>query len=132
MQFVDISYKKIEVEQFDPRTEEVSFRVIVNSAGKEKAFVKRCKIIEPAILTKEVISEIRNKAKKADSGISFVEDEGPLAGTVVVRTSNDIEELEEKMTRFFSSICERARSAKLGRLSYYEIEKSIKGMSLVF
>jgi hypothetical protein len=131
MRTVNINFKKIEVTNFMSREGVVDFRVIVNTGGDtDKALMKSCVIDNPDQLTKEVISEIRQKAKAmGSSGLVREIGDGPLGGVVILRVQNDEEELAEKMARFFGSVRERIRSAKLARLSYFDMERKVKGMS---
>jgi len=132
MKTVNIQFKKIEVTNFMSREGVVDFRVIVNTGGEaDKALVKSCVIDNPEQLTKEIISEIRQKAKALGSGGLVREiGDGPLGGVVILRVQNDEEELSEKIARFFASVRERIRSSKMARLSYFDMERKIKGMSV--
>ena len=129
MKPIDIKFKSIEVTGFDPRTETVELRITIND-GKDKALVRSCKIEEPLRQAEGFISEIRTKIKEANKEVCL--DTDPLAGIVMVRVLHDEEELLEKMSRFLASIKERMRSARLGKLSYMDIEKKVRGAKTEF
>lgn len=129
MKAVDLKFKSIEVTQFEPKTETVELRIIIND-GSDKALVKREKIEDPIKQAEAFISEIRTKIKKAHS--EKVLDDDPLAGIVMVRMMYDEEELLEKMSRFLANIKERIRTARMNKLSYMDIEKKVRGAKLSF
>jgi len=129
MKPVDLKFKSIEVTTFDPRSETVGLRIIIND-GKDKALVKTGKIEDPLRQAEGFISEIRTKIKDANKELCL--DTDPLAGIIMVRVMPDEEELLEKMSRFLASIKERMRSARTGKLSYLEIEKKIRGAKATF
>jgi hypothetical protein len=127
MKPVDLVFKKVDIVNFIPQNDLVSVRILFND-GKEKALVKQCTIDNPGAQIVAWLSEIRQKEKEAHK--VFTLDDSPLAGTVVIRCKQDEEEMMEKMARFLQSVKERIRSGKLARLSYYDLEKKIKGMTL--
>ena len=129
MKTVDITFKKAEVTNFQPREGTVEFRVVFND-GKDKAVQRNCVIADPDVLAKDVLSEIRKKEKEMHRTLNL--DDDPLASTVLIRIKGDEESIEETLTKFLSSIRERIKSAKLSRVSYYDMERKVKGFSVNF
>lgn len=125
MKAVDVVLKRAEVLKFDARTGAVEFRIVIND-GKDKA-IQRSQIIEDSeALAKNVFQEIRTKMKELHKS-SSLEDE-PLATITLVRISGDEEVLIERLTKFFGSIREKMKNAKMKKMSYYDIERSITGL----
>lgn len=125
MKAVDVVLKRAEVLKFDARTGSVEFRIIIND-GKDKA-IQRSQIIEDSeALAKNVFQEIRTKMKELHKSSSL--DDEPLATVTMVRIQGDEEVLIERLTKFFGSIREKMKNAKMKKLSYYDIERSITGL----
>ncbi|MEK6849528.1 MAG: hypothetical protein AABY01_03075 [Nanoarchaeota archaeon] len=125
MKAVDVTLKRAEVLKFDARTGEVEFRIIIND-GKDKA-IQRSQIIEDSEqLAKDMFQEIRKKMKELHKSSSL--EDGPLETITMVRIQGDEEVLIERLTKFFGSIREKMKNAKMKKLSYYDIERSIGGL----
>ena len=125
MKAVDVVLKRAEVLKFDAKSGIVDFRIIVND-GKDKAIQRSQLIDDSEELSKEVFQEIRKKMKDLHRS-SSLEDE-PLATITMVRIQGDEEVLIERLTKFFGSIREKVRNAKMKRLSYYDTERAITGL----
>ena len=125
MHAVDVTFKRAEVTNFDARTGAVEFRIIVND-GKDKAIVRNQVIDNAGVLANEVFQEVRKKMKELHSSTSF--DDGPLAGVTMVRIKGDEEVLIERLSKFLASIREKMKNSASKRLSYYDLERQVKGL----
>ncbi len=76
------------------------------------------------------MQEVRQKLKSANSEKTF--DDDPLAGHVAIRFSKDEEELQHSLLKFYARAHDQIRSAKMSRLSYYEMERKIVGIKSIF
>lgn len=124
MKPVDILFKKIEIADYYSQLDQVKVRILFND-GKDKALEKQLTITSPAEHVSAWMAEIRQKIKDQHSTRSL--DDDPLAGAVTLRFSQETDLIEEKMARFLASANERIRSGKLAKLSYWDMEKKIKG-----
>ena len=127
MKPVDIVFKKIEVTDYYSQLDQVKVRILFND-GKDKALEKQVTIKDPARHVEEWLSEIRTKIK-AQHQSNSLDDDDPLAHTVVLRFKQETDVLSEKMARFLAQVNERIRSGKLAKLSYYDMEKKVKGVA---
>jgi hypothetical protein len=125
MKPVDVVLKQAEVMNFDPKTGIVEFRIVVND-GKDKAIVRSEKIDDCAELANDLFQDVRKKMKSIHKSISL--DDDPLASIVLVRIQGDEELLIERLSKFFASIKEKMRNANMRKLSYYDMERQIKGL----
>ena len=124
---VDITFKKIEVTDYYSQLDQVKVRIVFND-GKDKAIEKQLTITAPASHIASWLTEIKQKVKAQHSTLNL--DDDPLAGTIVLRFTQETDVLEEKMTRFLAQTKERIQSGKLAKLSYWDLEKKIKGIAL--
>ncbi|MBS3148552.1 hypothetical protein J4219_06700 [Candidatus Woesearchaeota archaeon] len=129
MKPVDITFKKIEVNDYYSQLDQVKIRILFND-GKDKALEKQLTIKTPELHVQEFLKEIRTKLKQQHSVTTL--DDDPLAATVVLRFTQETDIVEEKMTRFLSQVNERIRSGKLAKLSYWDMEKKVKGFAAQF
>lgn len=129
MKPVDVTFKKIEVNDYYSQLDQVKIRILFND-GKDKALEKQLTIKTPELHVQEFLKEIRTKLKQQHS-ISTLEDD-PLAATVVLRFTQETDVVEEKMSRFLAQVNERIRSGKLAKLSYWDMEKKVKGFAAQF
>lgn len=89
--------------------------------------MKQITITEPAKHVNEWMQEIRTKLKDAHKQNTL--EDHPLADVVLLRYKQEQDVLQEKMTKFLAQARERIRSGKLAKLSYYDMEKKIKGFT---
>ena len=130
MKTIDVSFKGAEILLFDARTGAGQMRIIIND-GKDKAMVKEERFDkDPQSWALSVMHEVRQKLKAANSERSLEDD--PLAGHVAVRFRKDEEELQQSLAKFYIKAHDQIRSAKMSKLSYYEMEKKIVGMKALF
>ena len=129
MKHVDVVFKKIEVTDYYCQLDQVKVRILFND-GKDKALEKQVTIKEPSRLVQEWLGEIRTKLKSQHETKSL--DDDPLAGAIVIRFKQEADVLEEKMARFLAQAHERIRSGKLAKLSYWDLEKKVKGFAIHF
>ena len=127
MKTVDLFFKKVEVTDYYSQLDEVKVRILFND-GTDKALIKQISIKEPQKQVREMLSEIRSKLK--DKHKNSDSDDDPLSGALIIRFKQDTDVLEEKMSRFLMQVKERIHSGKLAKLSYYDLEKKIKGVAL--
>jgi len=127
MKPIDVNFKKIEITDYYSQLDQVKVRILFND-GKDKAIEKQLTITEPTAHVTEWISEIRQKLKSSHS--EFTLDDHPLAGVTLLRFKQEEDILMERMAKFLAQAKERIRSAKLAKLSYYDMEKKIKGFAL--
>ena len=85
---------------------------------------------QPMELAQQMLTLIRKQAKGKRSSPSY--DDDPLAGIVTVKLHDDDDLVLEKLARFFSVVRERIHSSKLQRVSYYDMERRIRGLSVEF
>lgn len=129
MKPVDVTFKKIEVNDYYSQLDQVKIRILFND-GKDKALEKQLTIKTPELHVQEFLKEIRTKLKQQHS-VSTLDDD-PLAATVVLRFTQETDVVEEKMARFLAQVNERIRSGKLSKLSYWDMEKKVKGFAAQF
>lgn len=127
MKPVDITFKKIEITDYYSQLDQVKVRIVFND-GKDKAIEKQLTITAPGEHITAWLAEIKQKVKAQHSTLNL--DDEPLAGAVVLRFAQETDVLEEKMTRFLAQAKERIQSGKLAKLSYWDLEKKIKGIAL--
>ncbi len=126
MKTVDVVLKRVEITNFDARTGSVEFRLIIND-GKDKA-IQRSEVIDSAEeLAHELFQETRKKVKELHRNASL--DDGPLEGLTMVRIQGDEEVLIERLSKFFASVKEKMRNGKMKKLSYYDMERQVKGLT---
>ncbi|MBI4146113.1 hypothetical protein HY489_02130 [Candidatus Woesearchaeota archaeon] len=126
MKTVDVTFKKIEITDFYSQLDQVKVRILFND-GKDKALEKQVTIKEPATLVSAWLAEIRTKLKEQHKTSSL--DDSPLANAVVLRFAQEADVLEERMTRFLAQAREKIHSGKLAKLSYWDLDKKIKGFT---
>lgn len=126
MKPVDVVFKKVQVTGFDPRAETITFRVIIND-GKDKAVQRTEKLENCTELAQSIFMEVRQKMKLIHKSNAF--DEGPLTNVVMVRIAQDEEVVLERLAKFFASIKEKLRNAKLKKMSYFDMERQILGLT---
>lgn len=126
MKPVDVMLKRAEVLNFDGRTGVVEFRVIIND-GKDKAIQRSQAIEDCTALANDIFQEVRKKMKALHSTLNL--DDDPLASIVMVRIAGDEEVIIERLAKFFATVKEKMRNAKMKKLSYFDMERQIKGLS---
>ncbi len=124
MKAVDVNFKKIDVVDYYSQFDQVKVRILFDD-GKEKALVKQFAITDPSVHASELISEIRTKLKAVHQEKSL--DDSPLANVLLVRFKQEEDVLQERVAKFLAQVRERIRSGKLSKLSYYDMEKKVKG-----
>ena len=129
MKEVNVKLEQIEVKQFNPRTEKVQFSVLYND-GVERGFTQEVRVSNPEALAssmlKQIRSEVRSRAQPTD-------DDSPLAGIINVRIEYpDIEEIHDRVEKFFSKISNGIKNAKLERLSWIDMQHKIEGIKVLF
>lgn len=127
MKPIDVDFKKIEITDYYSQLDQVKVRILFND-GTDKAIEKQLTITEPGKHVQEWISEIRQNLKSSHS--EFTLDDHPLAGITLLRFKQEEDILMERMAKFLAQTKERIRSAKLAKLSYYDMEKKVKGFAL--
>jgi len=126
MKTVDVVFKKMEIVDYYSQLDQVKVRILFND-GKDKALEKQLTIKDPSAHIDEWMSEIRKKLKEQHKVFSLEDD--PLSAAVVLSFKQETDVLHDKMARFLAQANERIRSGKLAKLSYYDMEKKIKGFS---
>ena len=126
MKAVDVDFKKIDIVDYYSQLDQVKVRIVF-SDGKEKALVRQISITDPAQQASEMLAEIRTKLKEQHKVFSL--DDHPLAGALVLRFQQEEDVLYGKIAKFLAQARERIRSGKLAKMSYYDMEKKIKGFS---
>ncbi len=127
MKTVDVAFKKIEIMDYYSQLDQVQVRILFND-GTDKGLMKQLTITEPAKHVEEWMQEIRTKLKEAHKQNTL--EDHPLAGVVLLRYVQEQDVMQEKMTKFLAQARERIRSGRLAKLSYYDMEKKIKGFSM--
>ncbi|HLF54858.1 MAG TPA: hypothetical protein VI612_04005 [Candidatus Nanoarchaeia archaeon] len=126
MKTVDVAFKKIEIMDYYSQLDQVQVRILFND-GTDKGLMKQITITEPAKHVEEWMQEIRTKLKEAHKQNTL--EDHPLADVVLLRYKQEQDVLQEKMTKFLAQARERIRSGKMSKLSYYDMEKKIKGFT---
>lgn len=123
MKSVGVKFLSAEVCAYNARDEHVEIRLVLND-GKYKALNKQLHIENPSEQAQEIITEIRDKLKKAhSSGQSY--DDDPLSGVVHIKWLQDEELVHERLTKFLASLHERIRNSKRKQMSYYDMERQM-------
>ena len=125
MKPVDVVFKRAEVTGYDARESAVALRIIIND-GKDKALQRTEKIDDCGDLAESIFFEVRQKLKMIHKSGTL--DDSPLANVVMVRIAQDEEVVLERLARFFATIKEKIRNAKLKHFSYMEMERQIIGL----
>ena len=125
MKSVEITFKKITVADYYPQLDQVKIHIHF-SDGADKAIEKQIKITEPAKHVQEWLAEIRTKVKQRHQEMTL--EDHPLAGTIVLNFKQDVDVLEEKMSRFLAQVKERIHAGKMSKLSYYDMEKKMRSL----
>ena len=125
MKPIELTFKKIEVMEYFSQLDQVKIRVLFND-GTDKAIEKQLTITNPQKHIAEWLAEIRTKVKQKHQEHTL--DDHPLAGTVVLNFKQETDVLEEKMARFLAQTKERIHAGKMAKLSYYDMEKKIRGV----
>ena len=129
MKQVPFALVNLTIMKFIPQTGEATVRLVVND-GTMKQMLKTCKLDNPESLATELVQEARSRIKAAHQERSL--DTNPLAGIVVLKLTQDEEEVLEKTTRFLAQARERARAAKSKRVSWGDVEKQITGLKMEY
>src|SRR3989338_7926795 len=109
MKPIELTFKKIEVMEYFSQLNQVKIRVVFND-GTDKAIEKQLEITNPGTHITEWLAEIRTKVKQKHQEHTL--DDHPLAGTVMLKFTQETDVIEEKMAK----------------LSYYDMEKKIRGI----
>lgn len=125
MKPIELTFKKIEVIEYFSQLNQVRIRVVF-SDGADKAIEKQLEITNPGKHIAEWLAEIRTKVKQKHQEPTL--DDHPLAGTVMLKFTQETDVLEEKMARFLAQVKERIHAGKMAKLSYYDMEKKIRGI----
>ncbi|HLC33058.1 MAG TPA: hypothetical protein VJJ82_04480 [Candidatus Nanoarchaeia archaeon] len=124
MKPIELTFKKIEVLEYYAQLEQVKVRVLFND-GSDKGIEKQLTITDSGKHIAEWMAEIRTKVKQKHQEKTL--DDHPLAGAVVLNFTQETDVIEEKMARFLAQVKERIHAGKMARLSYYDMEKKIRG-----
>jgi len=125
MKPIELTFKKIEVMEYFSQLNQVKIRVVFND-GTDKAIEKQLEITNPGTHIAEWLAEIRTKVKQKHQEHTL--DDHPLAGTVMLKFTQETDVIEEKMARFLAQVKERIHAGKMAKLSYYDMEKKIRGI----
>lgn len=129
---VPLTFKKMEIVDYDPQLDLVKVRILFHDgrAGKDKAFVKQIKIEDPAAHIAGWAKELRSLLREQHAKVAL--DDHPLAGHVVFTYTQEEDKVFERMTKFLMHMRERIRSSRLARESYYDLQLKIKDQKVVF
>jgi hypothetical protein len=130
MRTVEVKLRTAVVTKFLPREATIEFAVVFTEDGIEQRLVQSSAMDQPMELAQQILAAIRKQAKVKRSSRSF--DDDPLAGIVTVKLHDDDDVVIEKLGRFFAQIRERIHSSKMQKVSYYDMEKRIRGLSVEF
>ncbi|MDO8661215.1 MAG: hypothetical protein Q7K43_04960 [Candidatus Woesearchaeota archaeon] len=124
MKQVPLTFERLEVTQYNPQTEELTLRMVVND-GKQKQLIKQCIVEQAETLATSMIQEVRTKIKTANA--EYTNDDSPLAGALMIKHTQDEEMVHEKTAKFLASIRESIRNARSKRISWGDLQKQIIG-----
>lgn len=129
MRTVPITFKKLEVLDYDPQTDHYKIRLLINDGG-DKALEKYSKIDEPQKQIDLWLKDIRNKLREKHSKLSL--DDHPLANQLVFKYTQEEDVVIEKMSKFLMRIKERVRSSRQNRESYWDMQMKVKNQKIEF
>jgi len=124
MKQIPLTFERLEVTQYNPQTEELTLRMIVND-GKKKQLIKQCTIEQAEALATSMIQEIRTKIKTAHT--QYTNDDSPLAGALMIKHTQDEEIVHEKTTNFLATIRELIRNSRSKRISWGDLQRQLIG-----
>ncbi len=129
MKHIPLTFEKLEVTQYNPQTEEITLRILVND-GKQKQLIKQCTAEQADSLAASMIQEIRTKIKAAHA--EHTNDDSPLAGALMIQHTQDEDSVHEATAKFLATLRERIRNARTKRISWGELQKQITGMKIEY
>lgn len=129
MRTIPITFKKLEVLDFDPQTDHYKIRMLLND-GTDKAMERYSKLEDPAGQLQEWLKELRNKLREKHSKLSL--EDHPLANQTVFKYTQEEDVIIEKMTKFLMRIKEKVRSSKQSRESYWDMQMKVKNQKVEF
>jgi hypothetical protein len=130
MKSVAVKFITAEVAAYNARDEHLEVRLVLND-GKDKQFLKQLRLESPAAQAEGLISEVRDKLKKAHGSRPTFDDD-PLSGLVHIRWTQDEENVHERLAKFLAALHERVRNAKRKGLSYYDLERQMMASKTSF
>ena len=127
MKKVLVKMKKLSVSKFSPKERSVEIDVIFND-GSDKEITKKVAIDDPQKLAEDLILEIRNLEKSSNQrfdGESILDD-------LVTIVFEDEDKTLQKMTMFFSRVCDKINEVRNSRDPSGYLSLINKVNSLVF
>ena len=129
MKTINVKLKQIKVIKFDSREHIITFSIAYND-GIDNVYQKMVKIDDADELTSKVMNNFRSEIKKKHS---IIGDDEPLSGIVNIHfVCEDVDNLIDRVKKFFVSIESIISSGRLSKISYSEMERKISGISVVF
>ncbi len=127
MKAVNLTINKITIGEYYAQLDQVNFRVHYND-GNDHVYTEQITVKDPESHVEKWLNSIKKEVKKRHAVLSLEDD--PLSGALIVRYTQETDIIHEKMTRFVAQVRERIRSGKLSKLTYWDLEKQVKGMNL--
>lgn len=129
MKKVDVAFKRLDVVDYFPQLDEIKVKLLFDD-GQEQTSVKQFSITDPQAQAREWFGEVRALLKKRHQPDSL--DDDPLANVLVLRFKQEEDVLQDKLARFLAQAREKIRSAKLAKLSYYDLNRKMKAYQVEF
>ena len=101
-----VSLKKIEIQNFLPKTTIASIKISYTRDNQQESMYKDILLSDAEKLTEALIREIKDRCK-----IELAETDDPL-GSIFIVKFQDEEKTEEKLYNFLAKICEKSRYLK--------------------
>lgn len=120
MRTIPIQFKSFEIKQYDPRTQKITFSLIVND-GKDNEMRREIEISK--INAQQIITEATTKIKQKNMSRAT----GNIIDDLTSFKLMNDDEYVEKLERFLEMFMSQTRSLKSSRLSYIDIQKQAEG-----
>ena len=101
-----IALKKIEVTNYQPRTNAASLKIAYQRDNDLQSMYRETTLANPEELTAAIIQDLKSRSK-----MEILEADDPL-GSIVVLDFYDEDKIEEKLFNFLAKLCEKARNLK--------------------
>lgn len=128
MKTVQVKFKKIEVNEFDPLTGNVTYTLIVND-GADKAIRRTLLIKDPQETGLALVNEVKQKMKEIHG--KGLDSDDPIGGFINILMPED-DETEERVVKFFSSVASKISSIKRASVARVDMKRQIEGMKIIF
>lgn len=107
MQKTTIQIKKLELENFQPKTQTTDIKVTFQKNNETNTISENIKIKDPYNLTRKLLIKIKSKGKF----IIEQESDNILENIYITQLLNE-EETEEKLLLFFKTLCQKIQTLR--------------------